>query len=164
MTEPEMDLNTAADLVESFRTRMVVPFEKLADVIRLARDSKNQVVADTKRVAELEAHLLDLAAQTTAAETAAQVAQEEATAVSATAERDAQAAVQRANEAKAAAVTAIATLEAEFAARREQLEAEHTERASALTEQRNIAQALLDGLKLETATLRQTILQKFAES
>ena len=58
--EPEMTLDTAADLAENLVTKFAEPLLRVRDVVRVARDSKNLVATYEKQVPELEGRIAAL--------------------------------------------------------------------------------------------------------
>lgn len=55
--EPEMDLKTALDLAESYHTRQVKPFAKLAEVLKLAYDAETRAKAANQQTSAASAEL-----------------------------------------------------------------------------------------------------------
>jgi hypothetical protein len=160
-TDPEMTLDTAVDLAENYRAKVVVPFDKLAAVLRLVRDSQHLVAANRQEVAELDGRLAALRIEEVAA--GARVAN--ATARAEDAELESAQAVQKAEgmaaDAQGQAARAIAAADEDARAHRDTLEADHRARMATLTGLRATAQQQLDAVTAEYEALVAVIRAKF---
>lgn len=151
--ETEMTLDTAAELAENYRTKVAVPFEKLAEVLRVAKDSKNRLAVYAKQIPELEGRLAALKIEEAAATARVANAKVRATDAEHTTDGVAQEAALRASTVRQDAAKRIAEVEREIAIRRERLEADYTARQTTLEGLLTAAQQKLDALRQDYENL-----------
>jgi uncharacterized phage infection (PIP) family protein YhgE len=161
MTDAPMTIETACDLANNYRTKIAVPFEKLAEVLQVAKDSANTLKAHQEQIPLIEGRINALKIE----EAGALARMRNATARADDAEKLADIAVQTAQgrgaEAVATADQKIANIAQEINARRTALEMEYTQRKMDLDGAILTAQARLDGLKAEYDGLVASFKAKF---
>jgi hypothetical protein len=162
MADELMDLNTAVDLAENYRTKVARPFERLAEVLRLARDSQQLVTAYSAQVPVLEAELAHLEAERQTAWASVAAAKEYALRETVLCEQAAQAVTATLNQHKVDSRREADGVAAGLLAERQRLEAEQQLLRQRLTEETAAAQARLDGLKAEYEQLMANIRSKFS--
>lgn len=123
-----MDVNTAVDLAEQYVGRVVRPFERVLEVLRLAKDTQGQAIRLTAEVRGLTEQKALLERDIASLGDKAQLARVDADRFIAQAAADQRAAAERMNEAVLEAARVGAQLTTEARERERALDAEHQKR------------------------------------